>query len=119
MENNEDELLTNFKNYISQINNSDTCDLLNSILELLNLKNRHIKIADEYANLLWGILCDYDGYYDSKTKQGSLEGLASLVDTAMDICDKIRDKDDRSIIFKGNDNYNILYETINKEENNG
>lgn len=84
--------------------------VLNYIKEL----ERELKIVDEYASLLWDILCDYDGYYDPETKQGSLGGLASLVDEAMNICDKIRDRDTTSVMYEDVDGkkFNILHEEI-------
>lgn len=91
------------------------------ILNLVKTLQKDLTIVDEYASLLGDILCDYDGYYDPETKKGSLEGLASLVDEAMDYCDKIRNRDTTSIMYEDcNDNkYNILHEKIKEEENNG
>lgn len=91
------------------------------VLNLVKTLQRDLIIVDEYASLLWDILCDYDGYYDPETKKGSLEGLAGLVDEAMEYCNKIRNRDVKSIMYEDcNDNkYNILGEKIEEEENNG
>ena len=69
---------------------------------------------EEYARLLYDILLDYDGYYDPETKQGSLEGLVSLVDEAIEFCKLILTKDDKKKIYG---NYNIIWEKIENEEN--
>lgn len=75
---------------------------------------KELEIVDEYAHLLWGILCDYDGYYDPETKQGSLEGLASLVDESIETCNRIRDRNTTTEIYIGGNGkkYNILHEEL-------
>lgn len=73
-----------------------------------------LKIVDEYAKLLWQILCDYDGMYDAETKKGSLEGLVGLIDETIEFCDKILKRDTKSVMFFGRNGkkYNILYDEI-------
>lgn len=75
---------------------------------------RENKIMEEYARLLYDILLDYDGYYDPETKKGSLEGLVSLVDEAIEFCKLILTKDDKKKIYG---NYNIIWEDLDNEEN--
>lgn len=81
-------------------------------------QQKELEIVDKYVQNLWEILLDYDGYYDEETKQGSLEGLAGLVDEAMDTCKKIIRRDTKSVIYiGGNDKkYNILMEKVEGDD---
>ena len=91
---------------------------INSLLQLIQEQQKELEIVDKYAQNLWQILSDYDGYYDEETKQGSLEGLAGLVDEAMDTCKKIIRRDTKSVIYTGGNNkkYNILMEEIKGDD---
>ena len=86
----------------------------NSCLTSEEKLKRENKIMEEYARLLYDILLDYDGYYDEELKTGSIEGLVSLIDTAMDFCKLILTKDDKKKIYG---NYNIIWEDLDNEKN--
>lgn len=81
-------------------------------------QQKELEIVDKYAQNLWQILSDYDGYYDEETKQGSLEGLAGLVDESMDTCKKIIRRDTKSVIYTGGNDkkYNILMEEVEGDD---
>lgn len=74
---------------------------------------RKIKIKDKYMSLIWNILIDYDGYYDKETKQGSAEGLASLIDETMKYLELAIENNTNEIVYFNSEGvYNILHERL-------
>ena len=74
--------------------------------EIESLK-RQIKIKDEYLKMMWFIGADYDGYEIT-------DGLKSVIDDLMDLCEKAGNNNDTYAMYEGcgNKYYNILQEEV-------
>lgn len=75
---------------------------------------RNLRISDSYLKLLLDVNADYDGYFDEKTRQGSVIGLAGLIDENIDYIKKALYKDDKSAIYEdiNSRKFNVLFEKI-------
>lgn len=88
-----------------------------TILQYIQDLERKLKISDAYNEYMCLVLSDYDGEYDPETKEGSLEGLAELIDYTMELLLKQAAKDDTSpVYFNVLGDYNILNEEVTKDE---
>lgn len=83
----------------------ELCKAIEKIKEL----ERQIKIKDEYLKLMWFIGADYDGYETP-------DGLKSVIDNLMDLCQKAGNNNDTYAIYEGcgDKYYNILNEEVPK-----
>lgn len=88
-----------------------------TVLEYIEDLERKLKISDAYNEYMCLVLSDYDGEYDPETKEGSLEGLAELIDYTMELLLKQAAKDDTSpVYFNVLGDYNILNEEVTDEK---
>lgn len=69
------------------------------------MKERQLKIKDEYLKLIIALGFDYDGF-------NTIEGLKSLIDELVELAKKALKSDDKSTMYIGNKEKNILFETM-------
>ena len=104
-------------------NNNENTHATLDLLDLKSLDNllkrykeleRNLRISDSYLKLLLDVNADYDGYFDEKTRQGSVIGLAGLIDENTDYIKKALYKDDKSAIYEdiNSRKFNVLFEKI-------
>lgn len=84
---------------------------IETVLNLIEKQSREIKIKNEYLELMYFLLFDYDGY-------GTVEGLQGLIDDTVDYIKKATKCDDKSVIYTGveNSKFNILRERIEEDK---
>lgn len=75
---------------------------------------RQIEIKDKYLELMWFLGADYDGW-------DTADGLKSLIDNLMNLVKKAGNNDDKYAAYEGGNGkyFNILYEEVEKENDNG
>lgn len=69
------------------------------------MKERQLKIKNEYLKLIIALGFDYDGF-------NTVEGLKALIDELVRLAIKALKNDDKSTMYVGNEEKNILFETI-------
>lgn len=69
------------------------------------MKERQLKIKDEYLKLIIALGFDYDGF-------NTVEGLKALIDELVELAKKALKSDDKSTMYIGNEEKNILFETM-------
>ena len=69
------------------------------------MKERQLKIKNEYLKLIIALGFDYDGF-------NTVEGLKALIDELVRLATKALKNDDKSTVYVGNEEKNILFETM-------